>query len=156
MTSPLCPPPIEAWRNVLQRVDTDPGRRVSDARLPNSGYALPEPGLFLGVTTTEKQARFFVNWLKYRPALLYRLVAKSGAKPVGNQMWRTLLSLPLEHDGSVVKSQPSSTKSASRHELIRALLEEASKMADIELNSAPSNTVFWHEHPVHPERLPEI
>jgi hypothetical protein len=152
LTSPLSPPIIEGWRHALQSVDTNPLRRVSDARLSNSGYALPDPGLFLGVTTTEKQARFFVNWLKYRSALLYRLVAGSGAKPIGNQMWRTLLSLPLEQE---VKSQPPSTKSASRRELIRTLLEEASKMADIELNSAPSNTVFWHEHEVHPERIPE-
>ena len=102
----------------------------------------------------EKQARFFFNWLKYRPALLYRLVAASGAKPVGNQMWRTLLSLPLERD-EPVESHATSTKSGSRHELIRALLEEASKMGDIQLNSAPSNTVFWNQHQVHADRLPE-
>ena len=75
LISPLCPPSIEVWRHALQCVDTNPRRRVIDVRLPNSGYAFPEPGLFLGVTTMEKQARFFFNWLKYQPALLYRLVA---------------------------------------------------------------------------------
>jgi len=41
------------------------------------GYVFPDPGLFLGVSTPEGQAKFFYNWLKYRPALIYRLCFRS-------------------------------------------------------------------------------
>ena len=158
--SPLCPPSIKVWSDALKIVNTNPGRRVSNVHLPNSGYAFPEPGLFIGVTNSEKQARFFYNWLKFRPALLYRLLAASGAKPISNQLWRTMLSLPLERDDPVVESQTSSTtsstKSNSRREIIQTLLAEVFKTSDIRLNLALSDNVFWHQHQVHIERLPEL
>lgn len=151
MISPLSPSPIETWRDALQCVDTNPARRVSDVRLPNSGYAFPEPGLFLGVTSTEKQARFFFNWLKYRPALLYRLTAASGPKPVSNQLWRTLLSLPSE---PALQPQTSSTKSAANHNIVYTLLDEASKTAGLQLNATTPVTIHWHQHQIDVKQLP--
>lgn len=78
----------------------DPNRGAS-LNKNDGGYVFPDPGLFLGVSTPETQAKFFCNWLKYRPALMYRLTAQNSdySKPLSSQVWRSMLHLQI--DGQV-------------------------------------------------------
>ena len=67
---------------------------------------------FLRVSTPEGQAKFFYNWLKYRPALIYRLSGPNlNSKPLSTQTWRTMLHLPI--DGLQPPPHPHSTSKST-------------------------------------------
>ena len=95
-SSPFLPSTTVAWRDALKNVVVNPHPDTS-VKPDDRGYVFPEPGLFLGVGTPEGQAKFFYNWLKYRPALIYRLSGHNlDSKPLSPQMWRTMLHLPID------------------------------------------------------------
>jgi hypothetical protein len=85
-----------AWRDALKNVVVNP-HKDAPVNHDDRGYVFPDPGLFLGVSTPEGQAKFFYNWLKYRPALIYRLSGHNlNSKPLSTQTWRTMLHLPID------------------------------------------------------------
>lgn len=95
-SSPFLPLPIVAWRDALKKVIVNPKRDPS-LNKNDGGYVFPSPGLFFGVGTPEVQAKFFYNWLKYRPALIYRLTAQNlNPRPLSSQFWRSMLHLPID------------------------------------------------------------
>ena len=85
-----------AWRDALKNVVVNP-HKDAPVNQDDRGYVFPDPGLFLRVSTPEGQAKFFYNWLKYRPALIYRLSGPNlNSKPLSTQTWRTMLHLPID------------------------------------------------------------
>ena len=128
------PPAIPAWRSALAHVVTDQEEVVFE-----TGYAFPEPGLFVGVTTEERQALYFANWLKYRDALIYRLAFSSSASTTSNKLWRTLLTLPLNHNPVAPPKRDNSeqtSRSQKQHDIVYTLLESCFNMDEgVSLNS---------------------
>jgi len=128
------PPAILAWRSALAHVVTDQEGVVFE-----TGYAFPEPGLFVRVTTEERQALYFANWLKYRDALIYRLVFSSSTSTMSNKLWRTLLTLPLNHNPVAPPKRDNSEKtsrSQKQHDIVYMLLESCFNMdKGVSLNS---------------------
>jgi hypothetical protein len=161
---------IPAWRDALKNVVFNSTR---DASLIQGaqGYAFPDPGLFFGVTTAEAQAKFFYNWLKYRPALIYRLAGhNSNAKPLSSQGWRTMLHLPIpglevpphRHptSSSTLPKKPSAgrpeqTASAKRLEVIHSLLQDCLNVDSVQVNETPTNGLMWQEQRLSPGELPD-
>jgi hypothetical protein len=169
-SSPFLPLAIPAWRDALKNVVVDPSRDAS-LNPGDRGYAFPDPGLFYGVTTPEGQAKFFYNWLKYRPALIYRLARRhSNAKPWFSQDWRTMLHLPIPGFQGPPRPNPTSssalpkkppaggleqTKSAKRFEVIQALLRDCMDVDGIHVNDSPTNEMVWQEQHLSPGELPD-
>ncbi|KIM36130.1 hypothetical protein M413DRAFT_31885 [Hebeloma cylindrosporum] len=85
-TSPLMPPAIPMWRSALSHVNSDPGKVVYPITPGDTGYAFSDPGLFIAITTEEKQTMYFTNWLKYREALIYRLAFPFSVTTVPNKL----------------------------------------------------------------------
>jgi hypothetical protein len=48
------PPVMPSWRSALSHVVADPERVVYEITTADAGYAFPDPGLFVGVTSVEK------------------------------------------------------------------------------------------------------
>lgn len=169
---------IVAWRDALKNVVVNLTRQPSLNR-GDGGYAFPDPGLFIGVTTPEGQAKFFYNWLKYRPAMINRLAGhNSNAKPLSSQEWRTMLhlpipelpaphpqpqatsSLPLSLLPTRPTSQPSAraaepTRSAKRLEEIQSLIRDCLKVDGIQLIETPANEMVWQDQQLIPGELPD-
>lgn len=160
---------IPAWRDALKNVVVNPTRDAS-LNPGDRGYAFPDPGLFFGVTTPEGQAKFFYNWLKYRPALIYRLAGHhSNAKPLSSQDWRTMLHLPIPELQEPPRPHPTSlsalpkrppvggldqTRSAKRFEIIQALLQGFMNVDGVQINDMPTNEIIWQEQRLSPGELP--
>jgi hypothetical protein len=169
-SSPFLPLAIAAWRDALKNVVVNPTTNAS-LNQGDRGYAFPDPGLFFGVTTPEGQAKFFYNWLKYRPALIYRLAGhNSNAKPLSTQDWRTMLHLPIPGlevpprphptSSSTLPKKPSAggpeqTKSAKRLEVIRSLLRDCLDVDGVHVNETPTNGMMWQEQRLSPGELPD-
>jgi len=108
-SSPFLPPPIVAWRDALKNVVVRP-EPDNSINHHDRGYVFPDPGLFFGISTPEGQAKFLYNWLKYRPALIYRLMHTGhnlNAKPLSSQIWRSMLHMPI--DGLPLSPHPHQT-----------------------------------------------
>ena len=134
------PPAIPTWCSALSCVVADPERVVDSITAADASYAFPDPGLFIGVTVVQKQATYFVNWLKYRDALIYRLTFSLSASIFGNKIWRLLLNLPLDHKPTAPPKCDISEKtslSQQRQDIIYTLLKSCFDMDDeVTLNSA--------------------
>jgi hypothetical protein len=87
----LSPPCISAWAHALKKIDRGDGK-AADGKRPVQTYAFPEPGLFLSTTDEERGVLYLDNWLKSRPAWLWR-ASRPGAAPLAlrNQVWRDCL-----------------------------------------------------------------
>lgn len=141
---PFAPPPINSWPIALLAVDTAMTNRISCFTDANNGYAFPHPSLFISVQTDARRTLFFTNWLRHRTALIFRISAPlTDASPIGNQMWRTLLGLPLERLPN--KDDPArETKSAKRQQAIKNILASCINTADgISINLDDDNKVSW-------------
>lgn len=158
-SSPFVPPVVPAWRDALANVDTTPSKRIDHGTsFIDSGYAFPEPGLFYGVTTEERRARYISNWLQTRVALLYRYMSSSSsARPLNNQQWRTWLNY-------ATNSAPSSSGSAntvaeSRRTEVQGILGSCLQEVGVNLNEIPDSseqTVFWQEQQLSIGVVPEL
>lgn len=150
--SPLIPPPIPVWRDALLAVDTNPSNCISNPSSSDNGYIFPDPGLFVGVTTPEKQALYFQNWLKYRTEIIFRLVSdKSSARPVSNHLWRTLLNF-----GDTPVAEGLTTKTAKRRLEILELLGNCINEEGISLTSSSSpSDIFWRDQQLASGSIPQ-
>jgi hypothetical protein len=125
-----------------------------------TGYAFPEPGLFVGVTTEERQALYFANWLKYRDALIYWLAFSSSASTTSNKLWRTLLTLPLNHN-PVAPPKHDNTKKTSRsqkqHNIVYMLLESCFNMDEgVALNPGALLDISWQGQTLSSTSVPPV
>jgi len=89
---------MPSWCSTLSHVIADPEWVVYEITTADAGYAFPDPGLFVGVTSVEKQTTYFVNWIKYRDALIYRLAFSLSTSTFSNKFWWALLNLPSDHN----------------------------------------------------------
>lgn len=85
-THHLIPPTTAAWAQALSSINHDNPPSSSDSR-----YALPEPGLFIGVTSDKRMQQYFLTWLKYRSRVLNCLMGSSQSVALLGQGWRTFL-----------------------------------------------------------------
>jgi hypothetical protein len=153
---PMIPPSIPAWSAALLEVDTDPGNRVAGySNFPN-GLAFPDPALFVGVQTETKQALYFANWLIHRSALLFRTtMPNSTSKPIGNQLWRTLLNIPLGGASIGTDSQSAETKSVKRTHIIKLILSNCINGEDgVSINENSNNLIAWRGMEIIPGNAP--
>jgi len=154
------PPAIPTWRSALAHVVADPERAADNITPADAGYAFPEPGLFVGVTTEERQVTYFANWLKYRDALIYRLAFSSSANTISNKHWRTLLNLPLNHSPEAPPKfdiSEKQTQSQKDHHIVYNLLESCFKVDDeVMLNPGPSLYISWQGKPLSSTCVPLV
>lgn len=139
----------------MANVDIHPDQ-LNPSGVTVSGYAFPEPGLVAGVRTSEKQARFLYNWIKTRPAFIYRLTSStSSARLLSNHSWRALLNYGGADAQPSVGPSSGTTKSFQRrqemHELLGNCMEEAG--VGFQPTDDPQQ-VFWRKQPLFPETLP--
>ena len=88
----LLPPVMPSWGDALRNVDRNSTLRSMDSPSPYTGYVFPDPALFVSVQNEEKTITYIKNWLRYRPAFIYRVSsAASSARPLSTQTWRTFL-----------------------------------------------------------------
>lgn len=151
IAGPLAPPPIDSWSTALLAVDTAVTNRVPHFMDANNGYAFPHPSLFINIQTDERRTLFFINWLKHRSALIYRISApRTDTSPIGNQMWRTLLGLPLERLSSE-EALARETKSAKCKQAIGDILASCINAADgISINLNDDNKISWQGNEITP------
>ena len=87
----MAPESIPVWRNALTSLSHLFKINVADV---NSGYAAPDPGLFLQPAKEEIWVHYFSVWLKLQELLFHRISSSSGTiEPLPNKTWRNLLSL---------------------------------------------------------------
>ncbi|RDB19698.1 hypothetical protein Hypma_013215 [Hypsizygus marmoreus] len=150
---PFIPPAVPAWKDALASVNTKV--RVAFQGPDDSAYAFPDPGLFYGVQSEEKRMRFIHNWLRNRPAMIFRLSSStSSARPLSNQCWRTILNYGQE----AASGEPSSsTKGAQIRHNMRELLGNCLDQAGITLELGNDNlSVFWHEQQLSAGAMPSL
>ena len=117
---------MPSWRSALSHVVANPERVVYEITTADTGYAFPDPGLFVGVTSVEKQTMYFVNWIKYRDALIYRLAFSLSTSTFSNKFWWPLLNLPSNHNPMAPPKHDISEKksrSQQQHDVVYTLLE---------------------------------
>ena len=154
------PPEIPTWHSVLSHVVADPGRVVYKITPADTGYAFPDPGLFISVTIVEKQATYFANWVKYRDALIYRLAFSSSASIFSNKFWQPLLNLPLDHNPTAPLKCDISKKtslSQKQQDIVYTLLESCFNMDDeVTLNSGPLLDINWQGQKLLSTHVPPV
>ena len=154
------PPVMPAWRSALSHVVADPERVVYKITTADAGYAFPDPGLFVGVTSVEKQTTYFVNWIKYRDALIYCLAFSLSASTFSNKFWQALLNLPLDHNPMAPPKRDISEKksrSQQQHDVVYTLLESCLNVDDgVTLNSGPLLDISWQGQTISLTYVPPV
>lgn len=86
---PLLPPTTKAWADALLSVNL-----CQPSNLPlSSGYIVPDPLLFVGVTKPERTNLYLCVWQQYRNTFLFHAnFLYPPPTPLLNQTWHTLLS----------------------------------------------------------------
>ncbi|GLB34371.1 hypothetical protein LshimejAT787_0112550 [Lyophyllum shimeji] len=136
--SPLLPPSVEVWREALEAVDTDFSNVRYNTTPADAGYVVPDPGLFVGIKSEEKTVRYLHNWLRNRPALLFRLIApNSNARPIAVPLWRSLLNYGgASDDGRGQDAARQETLASTRREEIVGILGNALTETGIQTHSS--------------------
>lgn len=152
--SPLIPPPIAAWRIALENVDVDPQNLVSNNRPSDSGYVFPDPGLFIGVTTAERQATYLTNYLIHRSELIFRLSnSNSSASPISNSLWRTFLT----YGSQPLAPNASQTQAANRRKVVMDILANCSEGTGVDASPKVQPTSFvWRDTQVSLGTMPSL
>lgn len=153
---PLLPSSIPSWSAALSEVDTNLENRVVGYLNAPTGLAFPDPALFVGVQTEVKQALYFANWLLHRSALLFRVsIPNSTSKPINNQLWRTLLNIPLGSASNDADGQSAETKSAKRIEIIKDILANCvNGEHGASINESVANRILWKGREIVPGNVP--
>ncbi|KAF8971706.1 hypothetical protein BDZ97DRAFT_1752973 [Flammula alnicola] len=116
--------------------------------------------LFVGTTSEERQAIYFSDWLRYRSAFVYRIFFCSFSKPFSNQIWCTLLNLPLDRRQEILKKDgvdSGKNKNRKAHETVYELLDSCVNRDDeVTLNSTAMREVFWRGEKVQLGSVPPV
>ncbi|THU91867.1 hypothetical protein K435DRAFT_863032 [Dendrothele bispora CBS 962.96] len=120
--------------------------RVSTTNPPNekqTGFAFPDPLLFVAVQSTSKLYTYCFNWLRFRDLLIFRLT-KPSPSLVNNVVWRQLLSgdfIPKEWEEGEAVSLASTRKAEVRSLLANCLTESG---VEVDLDHLPQS-VRWRD-----------
>lgn len=154
------PPTISVWSHALRRVIADIDRLVYEKKPTDSGYIFPEPGLFVGVTTDERKAIYFSNWLKYRSTLIHRQSFSSSASPINNQQWRTLLFLPLDHNPAAPPKHDAPShrnRTQVQHDIVRTLLKNCLDTdEELDLRTEAAADTWWNGQKIMLGSIPPV
>lgn len=149
--NPLMLLPLLAWSSALENVNRESFKRPADSKVSDGGYVFPDPALLVGPATPEKQARFIFTWLRFRHVLIYRLVSsRSTAEPIGSQLWRNILNLPVNE----ASKSSENTKNSQRDDLVKQLLQDCLD-DDVGLNFLPLDRVLWGVTKITVDNLPD-
>ena len=121
--SPLWPPAIPSWHRAMDSFDVTTAQFINANINPTDlGYIFPEPAMFLRAQTVERRDTYFMTWLKYRSALIYRVTSKnSTAAPMPTSVWRDALS--YEHAQGKKDSSSSQSKDVTNSHLCQHALD---------------------------------
>ena len=108
---PWMPRPAAPWSDAMSRVDLSRPARPSREIW---GHWLPEPALLVGPKSDERRDKYFMSWLRLRPAWIYLLrQPRSRVTGVPTQWWRDILL------GSNHKRAGTATATSERWEKIK-------------------------------------
>lgn len=151
LSSPIVPPAIPVWQDALSSVDINPVNIVYKTRPHNSGYVFPDPGLFVGASNAERQAKYLYHWIQHRMEMIYRLTsAQSSARSIPSQLWRDLLNFGAE--ASVGEAH---TKAAKHHQQIIEMFGDCVAADRVEVSTnIPSSEPSWRDQQISAGILP--
>lgn len=133
-------------------MDTDPANIVFETRPHDAGYVFPDPGLFVGTSNAERQAKYLFHWIKHRTEMIYRLTsAQSSARPISSQIWRDFLNF-----GADVSVGEANTKAAKRRQQIVEIIGDSATADGVEVSTTPipSSGPSWRDQQISAEVLP--
>ena len=109
---PFWPQTTKVWADALAGID----RSAPPADPPPlcTATMYPDPGLFIGVASSDRRTQYLVTWLKNRAAFLVR--PQLGGEPIAVKQWRMLLNL-----NSMKKC--TDTRTSATREVVEKLLE---------------------------------
>ena len=135
--SPLYPTSSAVWQDALLLIDHN-----ARLGLNLSGYAFPEPGLFVMVTSTEKQQLYILTWLRIHPLLIANVSSSPWKESlVANKSWRSILTFTF---GS------HSTKSPEACHLLLNILHSA---VESDLQHHNNSALTWNHENLTPETI---
>lgn len=115
------------------------------------GYAFPKPGLFVSVSTKEKQRTYLTSWLKLRKPFIQRAVALEWAEClISNQEWRTLLTLTFVPPNATASIK---AKSEETHRRLLSLLGNLVQPSDLELSDEGASRLTWNGHDLDDDKI---
>ena len=109
---PFWPQTTKSWADALAGID----RRAppADPSPLCTATMYPDPGLFIGVASSDRRTQYLVTWLKNRAAFLVR--PQLGGDPIAVKQWRMLLNLDSMKAGT-------ETRTSATREVVEKLLE---------------------------------
>ena len=109
---PFWPQTTKCWADALAGIDRS-GPPADPSPLCTSTM-YPDPGLFIGVASSERQTQYVTTWLKNRAAFMVR--PQLGGQPILIKNWRMLLNVDSMKKGT-------ETRTSATREVVEKLLE---------------------------------
>ena len=109
---PFWPQTTKCWADALASIDRSNPPTDPPPLFASTMY--PDPGLFIGVGSSERRAQYLATWLKNRAAFLVR--PELGGQPILVKQWRVLLNVDSMKKGS-------DTRTSATREVIEQMLE---------------------------------
>lgn len=100
------PPPINVWKNALENVIRHSPVVHSTYNGTDLAYLFPETAGMAVLHGRPKFLAMIKTWLRYRPAIIYRMTRNdSDAKPMAPQAWKNLLLSEWLHPTIATKNE---------------------------------------------------
>lgn len=101
----------------------------------------------MGVQTEAKQAVYFANWLKHWSGLIYCVSSSTAAsKPINNQLWQTLLNLPLSSSSDMSGVPAMDMKSGKRIQTIQEIFLSCINNEDgVSISEDNNGHIYWQD-----------
>ncbi|THU90467.1 hypothetical protein K435DRAFT_864266 [Dendrothele bispora CBS 962.96] len=138
LSNQFLPPFAPSWSWAYGRVFT-----ANPPHNKQTGFAFPDPLLFVAVQSTSKMYTYCFNWLRFRDLLIFRLT-KPSPSLISNVVWRQLLSgdfIPKEREDGEAESLASVRKAEVRSLLANCLTESG---VEVDLDHLPES-VRWRD-----------
>lgn len=143
----IFPPAIPSWRRACEEIDVKNASFVYQNVHPTDlGYIFPEPAMFVRAQSSERREVYFLTWLKYRMAFLYRVSSRdSTATPMPTAVWRDVLSYESSYDKMGEKAnQKKDTKSSQLHAHMLDFLQNCIEAEEVTLIGLEKGVPRWN------------
>ena len=105
------------------------------------GYAFPELGLFVAMTTNKKQQNYLSSWLRLRQPFIQRAVTKHWREClITNQEWRTLLTFAFPNPNATANVAIQSKATQKR---LLDLLGDLVLESDLQIHDNGASGLSW-------------
>ena len=132
---PWMPRPAGPWADAMSRVDLSRPARPSGEIW---GHWLPEPALLVGPKADERRDKYFMSWLRLRPAWIYLLrQPRARVTAVPTQWWRDILQGPGQ------RRSEATTATSERWEKIKFVFGEVFEQTEWD---GTGTWAHWFEH----------